>query len=617
MSRRPPTRRERTLHTWAGIVILIAGGTGWMVGGAITNWFAGAGWTGPYPHIRLSVFSAGAEKPPLWTVMQAPADRTWWIIWGVAIAGAIIAVVARPIIRAANVDERARARGQWSEVRRHVSARSARRAGRFTRPDLAGRNRAHSWWIRRQQPITAFGYVLGEHTDGGQLVASFEQRVRVIARTGWGKTARLLTKIARDVPGAALIGTTKDDLFRETVRARQATGRPVWVLDFSDPANRYAAGFDRLSWDFIDGCEEVSLAYRRARGLVAGTEDGDRTDAQDGFFRDAAMQVIAAWLHAAALGGRSVEDIIRWQRNISLTEPHDIIDRHTAAEQATRIALLKHLDDRAERTTSSVERFVANAMFPFATKEGAAFARDGGVSLDSLIRDGATVYLLASPTTAASVSPLLTLFADEWLQTAREVAISSPGSRLPVPAVAVLDELRGLVPIASLPQVAYEMRSYGVGLVYGLQNAAQEKELYGDAAETLAQNVQVTMVGGYDASIAEELTEQAGLARVTTVNVSGNIGNRQYSDSHEWRDAISAADQQTLADGQSVVRVLGCKLFMARSKSYRDFRPLRRQIGRESASVAAEVAQARAVRADVRATEYARAQAAYEAGTRR
>ncbi len=89
-----------------------------------------------------------------------------------------------------------------------------------------------------------------------------------------GKTARLLTKIASDVPGAALIGTTKDDLFRETVRARQATGRPVWVLDFSDPANRYAAGYDRLSWDFIAGCEEVSLAYRRARGLVAGTEDG-------------------------------------------------------------------------------------------------------------------------------------------------------------------------------------------------------------------------------------------------------------------------------------------------------------------------------------------------------
>ncbi len=199
--RTPPTRRQRTLTNLAGAVVIASVAAGLLVGGAAANWLAGEGWTAPHPRIRLALFTAGAERPPLVTVIDGPANTATWTICAAIVVAVVALVAVRPLIKAVNLDERAAARGRLPEVRRHVSERSARRAGRFTRPDLAGRNRIHSWWIRRRQPITAFGYVLGEHTDGGQLVASFEQRVRVIARTGWGRPPACSPRSPATCPG--------------------------------------------------------------------------------------------------------------------------------------------------------------------------------------------------------------------------------------------------------------------------------------------------------------------------------------------------------------------------------------------------------------------------------
>lgn len=607
------TRAERTRSNFLAVLLLVGAGLAWTLGAGLANWWTGSGWAPAFLQLRprgIGEAIRGIDGPGLVVLEHAPADRTAWIVWAAVVGVVWLLAVQYPLARLTRPrDPREDGLATWTDLLPLLSAPAVRRAGRFTRPDL-------TWWQRRlpfrRVPLTELGYRLGRlRGTRHELWANPEQRVRVIARTGWGKTARLLTPLVRALPGAALVGTTKNDLFEQTVRARQATGRPVWVLDFSDPEHRFAAGFPRLAWDPVTGCRDLTVALRRGRALVAGAEDGDRNDDQDKFFRDAAMHVAASWLHAADLSGQGMAAVLRWQRNIRLTEPHDVIELHPAAEPAARAALLKHLDERAARTTSGVERMLANALYPFGTRDGEEFAAGGGPALRELITSGATVYLLASPTTAAAVSPLLTMFADEWVHAVRSVALSLPGRRLPVPAVAVLDELRGLVPIPSLPQAAYEMRSYGLGLVYGIQNAHQEAELYGPQAETLAQNVQVTMVGGYDRSIAEELTDQAGQIAVPSVSVDGPLLAAEYGEGQQYRPTISAADQQKLRDGQSVVRVQGAPLFYATTPSFRDSRRLRRTITAEELSVRAEVTAAQAVTAAQRAMDWHRAQTLY------
>lgn len=608
MARTRPTRAERLRQNAAVAALLIGTALALSLGGGIASWLAGRGWhpAVAYPTLRgLGETIRNVPGASLWTVHLSPAPRWAWAVCTWLLSIALVVFVLVPLLRPP-ADPRLKGLGQWRELRRTLSTGAVRKAARWTRPDLDGPG-------RRRAPLTDLGYRVGTlRGTKHQLWANFELRVRVIARTGWGKTSRLLVEAARELPGAALIGSTKADLFEQTVRAREARGR-VLVVDFSERSHRYASGFTRVRWNPLNGCEDWELALRRGRALVAGAEDGNRGDEQDGFFRNSAGQVIAAWFHAAALSRQPISEVVRWQQNIDLPNAKDILRQHPAAAKAALLALDKHLDRRADRTTSSVERFVLLAMAPFATPDGEEFATGPSESIGALIRERATIYLLASDTTAAAVAPLLTLFADEWFHTARAVAISEPTRRLPIPAVGVLDELRLLTPIPSLPQVVYEMRAYGVGIIYALQNAAQEDELYHEAAKSLAANVQLTIVGGYDGDLVDELVAQVREVDVASPSVSGGLFEApDYSESTSWRKALTPADLQQLADGDALVRLAGVTPFFASFASFRDNRRLRRTITAEERDVRAAVTGSQAVAAAERESALRTAQATYD-----
>lgn len=608
VTRTRPTRAERLRQNTALGLMLVGTALAISLGGGVAGWLSGHGWHPAvvYPTLRgLGELIRNEPGASLWTVHLSPAPRLLWIGCTGALVVLLLWLVVAPLLRPAE-DPRLKGLGQWRRLRGTLSKHAVRRAARWTRPDLDRRG-------RRRAKLTELGYRVGTlRGTRHQLWADFEKRVRVIARTGWGKTSRLLVEAARNCPGATLIGSTGADLFEQTVRERERRGR-VLVVDFSERTHRYAAGFERVRWNPLVGCEDWELATRRGRALVAGAEDGNRGDEQDGFFRDSAGQVIAAWFHAAALARLPISEVVRWQQNIDLPDAKDILRQHPAATKAALLALDKHLDRKADRTTSSVERFVLLAMAPFATPDGEEFATGPSVSIAALIREQATIYLLASDTTAAAVAPLLSLFADEWFHTARAVAISLPARRLPVPAVGILDELRLLTPIASLPQVVYEMRKYGIGVVYALQNAAQETELYHEAAKSLAANVQLTIVGGYDGEIVEELLAQVPEVDVASPSVSGGLlDGPDYSESTSWRKALTAADLQQLADGDALVRLAGVTPFFATFRSFRDDRGLRRAITAEENDVKACVSAAQAVAAAERASTMRTAQAMFE-----
>lgn len=626
----PMTRADQRRWNSRGIGLLVSIAVAWSFGAGLAGLLRGQGWHPALPYLRHALL---VDAPGSLVGVHHAQPLTWWIPCAFLIGaagGTLVTLATRT-----PGEERHRGLANWSQVRHALSARTVRRAGKFTRPDLAKGE-------LRRAPLTELGYRVG-HMRGHrrqQLWAQFEYRVRIIARTGWGKTSRLLVWIARELPGAALIASTAPDLFEQTVRARQdgprmPRGRRFWtrwfwrpghgpghrvlVVDFSERANRYAAGFERVHWNPIPGCEDWQVALRRARALVAGAEDGNRTDSRDEFFRDSATEVVAAWWHAAALGGRTMADVVKWMRSPLDPEPKDIIDTHPAAQRVAWQALDTHLDPEGERTTSSVKRFVLLALAPFATDDGDDFVGGHAVDLAELIVEQATIYLLASASTAPSVAPVLTMFADEWIYTARSVAITrypQYGRRLPVPAVAVLDELRALVPIPSLPEVAYEMRKYGIGAVWSVQNGDQEEELYGKRAVSLRQNTQLTILGGYDPALVDELIAQAGPVAVTAPSASGSVWAPvpDISDGTQWRDVLTANDLQTLKDGDGIARMAGVSPFFMHVDSFRSWRHplLRRRIHAEERSVRRDVAVAQAVAGAEHESWLTSARASYE-----
>ena len=314
------------------------------------------------------------------------------------------------------------------------------------------------------------------------LWVNFEQRVRIIAGTGWGKSWRLLIPIIRSLPGPAVIASIEAEIFTATVTARtrrRPPGRFLWqrliarpveypvaVIDMSSPEARFASGYPQVRWNPIVGCENFKIATRRAKALIAGGDtDGQSDSSTDAFFRDCAAQVLAAWLHAAAFDpAKDIDDIAEWLRDTDLNTPTSILAQHpTQADQTAMMNMNVHLDAAGGRTTSGVRRYLNFAVSSLASGQGRELCGDRhGEQFDmgALILAGGTLYLLAEQEEMELARPLLSLFAQEMFMAAERTAQTLPTRRHPQTFMGVLDELKNGVRVPILPHVASAQRKY-------------------------------------------------------------------------------------------------------------------------------------------------------------
>ncbi|MGM1064289.1 type IV secretory system conjugative DNA transfer family protein [Saccharothrix sp. Mg75] len=562
------------------------------------------------------------ENGSRWPVtIRWPVRPLWAFTVALPLWAAWLAFVVAPV-----AGYRREGLASTREVRRTLGRRQARRKGSVTWP----RSR---WWTRLTMPTTAFGYRLGRPlrpwAPWVPLWAHFEHNIRILGRTGWGKTLRVLIPIIRDLPGAALVLSIEPAVFTHTVlarrhrparpmraplrwlpRHRRMREYPVAAADFSDPAHRFTAGFPQVRWNPIDGCADFAVATRRAHALVAGSDTAGtqrRGSEDDVFFRNSASEVLAAWLYAAALGGYGLDEIIQWLSDTQHTTPRRVLAEHPHADRTALLALTTHLSTRSDRTTSGVERYLALTINALISSEGRAFCDvDSGQSFDmaGFVRKGGTVYVLADPDRVHRVRPLLSLFTAEMFIAARTAALSHPGGRMPVPFVAVLDELRHSVVVPNLPYVGNTMRKHGIHYLYSVQSSSQEDELYGAQADGLRASASVTIVGGLDMTVAPELTTRAGNAAL--VERARERGGDQVT----RVDSLPVSEQQRLADGHAVVAPRGSGLFIASAPTIHQRRRLHRRIHREVDAVDAIVREARS-------REHSRARAAKDAADAR
>jgi hypothetical protein len=565
--------------------------------------------SGPAAPSTTSIPVADPTVPPdangsRWPVtIRWPVRPLWTFTAALPLWSAWLAFVVAPV-----AGYRREGLASTREVRRTLGRRQARGKGRVTWPQSR-------WWMRLTMRTAAFGYRLGRPlrpwAPWVPLWAHFEHNIRILGRTGWGKTLRLLIPIIRDLPGAAMVLSIEPAVFTHTVLARHhRPARPVraplrWLpryrrtrefpiaaVDFSEPANRFTAGFPQVRWNPIDGCGDFAVATRRANALVAGSDTAStqrRGSEDDVFFRNSASEVLAAWLYAAALGGYGLDEITQWLSDTQHTTPRRVLAEHPHADRTALLALTTHLSTRSDRTTSGVERYLALTINALISSEGRAFCDvdpDQSFDMAGFVRDGGTVYVLADPDRVQRLRPLLSLFAAEMFIAARTAALGHPRGRLPVPFVAVLDELRHSVVVPNLPYVGNTMRKHGIHYIYSVQSSSQEDELYGAQAAGLRASASVTLVGGLDMTVAQELTSRAGNAALAEwVRAQGA---RQVS----RVDSLSVSDQQRLADGRAVVAPRGAGLFVATVPTIYQRRSLRRRIRREVAAVDAVVREA-------------------------
>ncbi len=329
------------------------------------------------------------------------------------------------------------------------------------------------------------GWRLGRSHEprGTQLWVPWDRTAGVIGPQGSGKTLDLLTPALLDAPGAALVTLTKPEDLLLTFTARSANSRPCVVLD---PFG-LVPGLPELVWDPIEGCVDALVAERRAKAFTAGTIKGALAegygDQAARFYAAEAAKVIQAYFHAAALTGRSLNDVLRWVSNPANTsEPAEILREHPHAAPYWH-GLLHGALNGDNRTAGNTTTTVQQAMSLFFQEPIRRRCVPGPGRPATDIRDvlarGGTIYLLGREDPYASASPLMTALAEHVLDTALHAAQRSPWGRLCPPMLACLDELPSTAPLPTLRTRMANERALGLSFIWAAQTRAQLDAIFG------------------------------------------------------------------------------------------------------------------------------------------
>jgi type IV secretion system protein VirD4 len=339
-----------------------------------------------------------------------------------------------------------------------------------------------------------------------------------------GKTGWLAGRVL-DAPGAVLVTSTRTDLYGLCAPLRARRG-PVFVFN----AVGLAGIRSSITFDPLTGCTDAVTAMERATDMLAAvSRAGARGGGGDREFWDAqARRVLAALLHAAALGGRSMSDVQRW-----LGEP-DKADREVPA--LLRKSGVAGLEQDAlqflgtnDKTRTSITSTVMPALLWLNNPPAAAAAQPGhGFDVAQLLAARATVFLLGAE--EAQTAPLVCALTGHIAREARRLAATAPSGRLDPPLTLALDEAALISPVP-LESWTADMGGRGVTIIAAFQSRAQLLARWGEHnTATILNNTGAVMVfaGTRD---RDDLLFWSNLSgdrdeRISTTDMHGQVASR-------------------------------------------------------------------------------------------
>ncbi|WP_199034679.1 type IV secretory system conjugative DNA transfer family protein [Glycomyces salinus] len=424
---------------------------------------------------------------------------------GFAAAAALAAaVITAGIVAASKLYARlggigaGRGMASGTQLDRKLSAAAALKKAKRLRPNLDGR-----------ASVDHVAVDLGKAAGvGRRLAADIENSVLVLAAPRQGKTSQVVIPWLAHWQGPALATSVRPDIVEATYTFRENIG-PVAVLDVSDTVWPEA-----LKWSPVVGCEDYDKARRRAKVMVTvgRLETADSTNA--GFFQANATNLLAGWLHAAALGGRGLDDVAAWALDETNMQAAVILEAHPGTAPGVE-GNLDGLYNLAPETRSSLFATVQTALAPMlSTRARAVFSpsRSEHFDIETFLRKSGTVFLLVPQTKASELAPLISAFVDEVTETATALATENDSGRLDPPLGMFLDEVANIAPLERLPDLMSYSAGSGIFITAILQELAQARARWGnEGADMLwgASTIKIAL-GGLTGDEAERFSKLAG-----------------------------------------------------------------------------------------------------------
>ena len=444
-------------------------------------------------------------------VATVGATGWWWLVH-----------VARPhstrvaIGRRTELDQRTGGVATWLDVAERSGRSALRRKAAVLRPTTTD---GLSWWARLRTDPRQLGVEIarvGWGMPGQSVWSSVEDTTLRIAPPRAGKTISMACH-AWDAPGALITTSTRLDLAEMVHAARSARG----AVYFFNPT-RMGGIPTTLRWRVLSGCEDFGTAQRRAADLLprSAVAEGERWDAD-------ARRILALLMHAAAVSGRGMRDVVRWNSEHGQKTQDEVVAALRSAGEGgeDRISAMRQHWGTNERTRTSVTAMM-NAPLAWVRDEHIRPLADfldgepGQVDLTELILRGQTLHLLGRAT-QTGVAPLIAALVAEIAETARMLAEDRPGGRLDPPLTMVLDEIALVCPIP-LDAWSADMGGKGVTIHAAVQSLSQLRQQWGhDGAGAILGNVGSLIIFGGSPSAGDlrDLSQLTGEHRMRVVGV--------------------------------------------------------------------------------------------------
>ncbi|MGC0239571.1 type IV secretory system conjugative DNA transfer family protein [Arthrobacter sp. SD76] len=384
--------------------------------------------------------------------------------------------------------------------------------------------------------------------DRQTLYVQHEDSMWVFAPQRSGKTLYLAVGIILDAPGAVIATSTKNDLPMLTAVARERKG-DVTVLDLQD-----ISGWpNKIRWNVIDGCEDPDEALARGKAWAGAQPMGNVKNGD--FFNSKAAAVLGRFLHAAALGGLTIEDVVRWTNNFADTEPLEILIEHNApAAFSARLRALT--TSRAGETVDSIQETLAGLLEPLSSPKAMdtlSPAKGEGFDMEQFLAKPNTIYLLTDGE-RSPVAPLVAMFVDFMFRKAQRISQTKPGGRLWPVLTMVLDEAPNVAAIPDMAGALSDSGGRGIRIVGFSQSFAQNRQRWGTEAATAIRgtsSVRLFLPGLEELDELDKIARAAGTTHKERISTSQGRGGSSRTTSKEERQVIRGNEIQQLPVGEA------------------------------------------------------------------
>jgi type IV secretion system protein VirD4 len=542
MSLRPAVRREGPLDQMLLIAIAVLLGATFMLW--LTGQVSGFVNSGHWPKVSLPEMGVVVTKVPRHPLDPAaawpkgarqllPGPVLFWATFMILLA---ILATAWVYLSAALRSARRRIGRSMVVERQTAPADQVGPAG-WARPQLF-----RELYVRAPTP---WRVTLGR-VNGRLVAAEPLQSVIALGPTQSQKTSGQVIPAILEWDGPVLAAGVKPDLIGSTIGRRWQKGE-VFLYD---PAG--TTGMEANTWTPLSRCDRWEGAYRMALSLVNASRLTRADRDAEGTAGDT-TNLLAAMLLAAAVGGRSMSDVLRWgqrQDRDDISAGIDVANAPAARDAFESIWRLP--DETRSRVYAQVPRVIDAYTDPTVKEASVGTQFTAERLLDGLAN---TVYVSLPAHEQRRLGPLAMALVQDVVELAFERS-RDRGAPIDPALLVVLDDAASSAPLPQLDLYAANAGGYGVQLVTAFRHLSQMRARYDDRAEAVFANhrAKIILSGITDAETLTVLSHLLGDETIRQLSTPAALA-RAAQDRGEGDSAAARSAARTR--GASPAEALG------------------------------------------------------------